>query len=75
MRLHRGRTRQIRVHFAAIGCPLRGDELYGGLVDETMNRQALHCYELQFTHPFTQEALHFTQALPQDMADLAQTIK
>lgn len=75
IQLHTGRTHQIRVHFAAIGCPLRGDELYGGLVDETMNRQALHCYELQFIHPFTQEALHFTQALPQDMADLAQTIK
>ncbi|CAI3257758.1 RluA family pseudouridine synthase [Enterococcus cecorum] len=75
IQLHTGRTHQIRVHFAAIGCPLRGDELYGGLVDKTMNRQALHCYELQFTHPFTQEALHFTQALPQDMADLAQTIK
>ena len=75
IQLHTGRTHQIRVHFAAIGCPLRGDELYGGLVDETMSRQALHCYELQLTHPFTQKALHFTQALPQDMADLAQTIK
>lgn len=75
IQLHTGRTHQIRVHFAAIGCPLRGDELYGGKIDERMNRQALHCYELQFTHPFTQESLYFNQDLPKDMADLVRTIK
>ena len=30
VQLHTGRTHQIRVHFSAIGCPLIGDELYGG---------------------------------------------
>lgn len=74
IQLHTGRTHQIRVHFAAIGCPLRGDELYGGVVDEEMSRQALHCYELQFTHPFTGEVLHFKQEMPADMAHLAQKL-
>ena len=44
--LHTGRTHQIRVHFAAIHCPLLGDELYGGAMDLGIDRQALHCCEL-----------------------------
>lgn len=70
IQLHTGRTHQIRVHFSAIGCPLRGDEMYGGLVDAQMPRQALHCYELAFCHPFTEEALHFRLDLPKDMQQL-----
>lgn len=45
-----GRTHQIRVHFAYIGCPLAGDELYGGS-REDISRQALHCTELRFESP------------------------
>lgn len=37
-----GRTHQIRVHFAYIGHPLAGDDMYGGKTD-IINRQALHC--------------------------------
>lgn len=37
-----GRTHQIRVHFASIGHPLAGDDLYGGS-RERIARQALHC--------------------------------
>ena len=37
-----GRTHQIRVHFASIGHPLAGDDLYGGS-RERIGRQALHC--------------------------------
>ena len=45
-----GRTHQIRVHFAYIGCPLAGDDLYGGS-REDIGRQALHCSELSFVSP------------------------
>ena len=45
-----GRTHQIRVHFAYIGCPLAGDELYGGSLED-MSRQALHCTRLSFISP------------------------
>lgn len=67
VQLHTGRTHQIRVHFAALGCPLVGDELYGGEMNLGISRQALHCSELKFTHPFTGERLHLKQGLPSDL--------
>lgn len=70
IRLHTGRTHQIRVHFSAIGHPLLGDDLYGGRTDLGMTRQALHCARLSFTHPFTQEAIDLEQPLPSDMAQV-----
>ena len=45
-----GRTHQIRVHFASIGCPLAGDELYGGHRGR-IGRQALHCARQRFRVP------------------------
>ena len=38
VQLHTGRTHQIRVHFSAIGCPLLGDELYDGALDQGIDR-------------------------------------
>lgn len=67
IQLHTGRTHQIRVHFSAISCPLLGDEMYGGAMNLGIRRQALHCYQLQFDHPFSGEHLYFEQALPEDM--------
>ncbi|MDN6640645.1 MAG: RluA family pseudouridine synthase [Tetragenococcus sp.] len=75
IQLHTGRTHQIRVHFSAAGFPLVGDDLYEGSMSLTLQRQALHCGELEFTHPFTQEKLYFRQKLPQDMEKLVQTIE
>ncbi|EOL44776.1 RluA family pseudouridine synthase [Enterococcus phoeniculicola] len=72
IQLHTGRTHQIRVHFSAIGCPLLGDEMYGGRLDLGITRQALHCYELQFSHPFTNEPLAFYQPMATDMHQLIQ---
>ena len=45
-----GRTHQIRVHFASIGHPLAGDDLYGGS-RERIGRQALHCARQSFAVP------------------------
>ncbi|MGX6969912.1 RluA family pseudouridine synthase [Vagococcus bubulae] len=70
VQLHTGRTHQIRVHFSAIGCPLIGDELYGGDLTKGLNRQALHCQKLVFLHPFTREELTFELPLPNDMEEL-----
>ncbi|HLR09663.1 MAG TPA: RluA family pseudouridine synthase [Bacillota bacterium] len=67
--LETGRTHQIRVHFAHIGHPLAGDNLYGGSC-QRINRQALHCCELILHHPITKKRLVFTSALPNDMAKL-----
>ena len=67
--LETGRTHQIRVHLAHIGHPLLGDDLYGGS-KELMNRQALHCYYLSFSHPVTNEQMEFSINLPEDMQKL-----
>ncbi|QKX65418.1 RluA family pseudouridine synthase [Enterococcus hirae] len=72
IQLHTGRTHQIRVHFSEIGCALLGDETYGGRMDLGIARQALHCYDLRFDHPFTQERLEFKQPLAKDMATVLQ---
>ena len=60
--LETGKTHQIRVHMAHIGCPLIGDSLYGkGNVSESM---MLHSYYVAFTHPATQEFLMFETEVP-----------
>lgn len=65
-----GRTHQLRVHMAALGCPLAGDWLYGTEDRRLIARPALHSYELWFTHPVSGEALHFTASVPEDMDKL-----
>ncbi len=68
-----GRTHQIRVHFAHIGHPLCGDELYGGSFDY-IDRQALHRGRMVFEHPITGELLSFETPLPADMQKLMDEI-
>lgn len=67
--LHTGRTHQIRVHLSHLGHPLVGDDLYGGST-EFLDRQALHCHQLVFDHPFTGERMAVEAPLPEDMQNL-----
>lgn len=71
LRLESGRTHQIRVHLAGLGHPLVGDPLYG-LVPANLDRQALHAWRLQFTHPRTGERQSIYCPLPADLIDLWQ---
>lgn len=64
--LETGKTHQIRCHMSSIGHPLLGDDLYGGKRDK-INRQALHCGMIRFTHPITGERLELCAPLPNDM--------
>lgn len=67
--LETGRTHQIRVHFANMGNALIGDTLYGE-PDESIDRQALHCISVSFTHPITNEPISVKGELPSDIIHL-----
>ena len=65
-----GRTHQIRVHMAALGCPLAGDWLYGEEDRALIARPALHAWRLELEHPLTGRDLALTAPLPADMKKL-----
>ena len=77
-----GRTHQIRVHLAAIGCPVLGDVLYSGrgTVEPVflglppgpplLSRQALHAARLELDHPRSGVRLDLAAPLPADIAGL-----
>ena len=65
-----GRTHQIRVHMAALGCPLAGDWLYGTEDRDLIARPALHAARLELTHPVTGGVLCLDAPLPEDIKDL-----
>lgn len=69
LKLHTGRTHQIRVHMAHIGHPLVGDDLYGGSRTR-IDRQALHCRYVQFLHPLTGKVMEFDSTLPKDFLNI-----
>lgn len=70
LRLETGRTHQIRVHMAYLGCPVCGDFLYGSELPELPGRFALHSTELTLTHPLTMEGLHIVSPLPETLRAL-----
>jgi 23S rRNA pseudouridine1911/1915/1917 synthase len=64
-----GRTHQIRVHLAAIGCPVVGDAVYGE-ANDAIARQALHAWRIAFLHPVTRERVQLEAPLPPDIRAL-----
>ena len=65
LHLETGRTHQIRVHMKYAGYPLLGDFLYHPVFDR-ISRQALHSFQLEFTHPVTKAPLRFLAPVPCD---------
>ena len=70
LKLHTGRTHQIRVHLAALGCPVAGDFLYGQEDERLPGRFALHSYRLCFCHPLSGEWVEARSPMPENLKDL-----
>lgn len=66
-----GRTHQLRVHFAHIGCPIHGDGIYGRDADDCTG-QCLHAERLSFTHPTTKKRIEVFAPPPQEFAALCE---
>jgi 23S rRNA pseudouridine955/2504/2580 synthase len=73
-----GRTHQIRVHLAASGHPIAGDDKYGDfelnkrLAKEGLKRMFLHAWRLQFNHPASDERVALEAPLPGELQDFAE---
>ena len=86
-----GRTHQIRVHLASVGCPVLADKLYSGrdklwLSDLTplaspdddrllLSRQALHAYRLRFRHPRKGTWLETEAPLPEEIGRTLEALR
>ena len=71
-RIETGRTHQIRVHMASLGCPVIGDRTYGKpaldkKLDPVPARQMLHAWKLKLWHPVKGVEMSFEAPLPEDM--------
>ncbi len=76
VKLHSGRTHQIRVHMAHLGFPLVGDQTYGGgRTRHILARQALHARRLSLRHPNTGEPRTFEASRPADFAQVLTALR
>lgn len=78
-----GRTHQIRVHLSAIGHPVVGDPVYGGVHRRVpanlravprLDRPFLHSARLSFTHPGDGRRVDFDSPLPPDLQAVLEDI-
>ncbi len=79
-RLLTGRTHQIRVHVAASGFPIAGDERYGEfeynkiLQSQGLKRLFLHAHQLTLRHPVSGEKLSLTAPLADDLSQFLERL-
>ncbi|HSM24098.1 MAG TPA: RluA family pseudouridine synthase [Anaerolineaceae bacterium] len=72
---HTGRTHQIRLHLAFLGCPIVGDKLYGHRkLSIVAKRQMLHAYKIEIMLPGESTKRMFEAKLPEDMQKLIQQL-
>ncbi len=71
-----GRTHQIRVHAAFIGCPIVGDQIYGFRKQRLkMKRNFLHSAHLAFDHPVSEERMAFDSELPVGLKNVMEKLR
>ncbi len=71
-----GRTHQLRVHLAFLGCPVLGDRTYGRRKPSLpVRRQCLHAAQLVFSLPGEQEPRTFRAPLPPDMLQVLEDLR
>ena len=73
-RIETGRTHQIRVHMASLGCPVAGDAVYGRpsldrRLEPAPSRQMLHAWRLKLWHPVENRQMEFEAPVPPDMKE------
>ncbi len=82
--IYTGRTHQIRVHLSAIGHPIVGDPLYGGVHRHVpgdlrpvthLERPFLHAARLRFVHPVARRKMEFTSELPDDLQGVLDALR
>lgn len=82
--IHTGRTHQIRVHLSAIGHPVVGDSLYGGVHRRVagdlravthLDRPFLHAARLAFKHPIDGRRMEFRSELPDDLERVVEELR
>ena len=71
-RIETGRMHQIRIHAAALGCPVVGDRVHGDAArDRRLRRKParllLHAVELSFLHPATGRRMTFSSPPPEEI--------
>jgi 23S rRNA pseudouridine1911/1915/1917 synthase len=71
-----GRTHQIRLHCAFLGCPIVGDEVYGSKKPSIdIDRHFLHAYRLKIILPGERTARVFEAPLPEELLDVLNELK
>jgi 23S rRNA pseudouridine1911/1915/1917 synthase len=71
-----GRTHQIRLHLAFLGCPVVGDTIYGRKYPTLpLERHFLHAYRLAIRLPGEEQPRRFEAPLPNELSELLNNLR